>query len=1116
MAFTNDSRGGVLFDYPIDFGESSTAIVTQIDGTKIKDLWENRFQPHGTYSEKWHGDTDDYTLSENGNYNVIIDQIPEIQEEWNAVIGNTSKYQTGDRKHRAYRHPFDMLELNGYVYYVTGGNERTTGIFRFPVNDIQDCEKILSFDGKQMYPEHLATDGSRIYIGGYDGWSGNIIKPSFLIAIDPETLAQVSFPSGVKFTVTGGVPYNSAIAVETGGKSTGLTCNDEFIYVSYSTLNIVKVFNKDGTLVNTLPFTAPKQIRINGDDCRLLHSTTIIEQFAVEVDGSLTTTGALLPDLVKPLNFVFKQDGSEIAVADKNDNYDIVRFYSSEINSLTDSLGGNESYTVNNNVRFDKFWWGNCSLCYESNGTFWVGDGGNYRIQHFQSDKSFTEDSNDFIMFLDTRYSCRVNKTNPNQISSEWQIFEVTYSPFTWKYTKNYLPSVPSEYVREQYGTFRNLTTFPSGRTYAIITVYGGDKHRMMCELPEDGPLRITGLKLSVDIREDGGIILYKRPSSFTGGVVCTARDLINEDGLNPEWGPEYDLFRLPESKEEDPIQFGTGASQGLKTADDRFVTFEQNANKYGYKLGFIKDNKFVVKCSKSTDRGYIGPFPTNGWFDEGNSVKDTGAGGNVYVVGNFIFWNYPGENWKAGQTNYWNIYNSDGMFIYRFGTDQTKVSGRSPAKMAGNVKAGGVCRVGDDYYIYHNDESQHSAVHRWKISGLHSITRKVVPVSLNVTGQGLLRKDYSGKDFDLFKLSSTSLTPTVNLTALNSVNSYVFDGFIKPLYSETYNIHVASSGGVRVFVKVNLSVNNLPIIDQFSNTTQNEFTGTVGLKSGVYYPIRVECLGENISLSWSSLSQEKELIPSIRIRPAVSTDLSKGYPLLTDLDFSKIIDNIYGHQRFPLLNSASSPYVWDLSTYRKRYDTPDLFIKHRSPNGTNYWHTRNINPSSNVLGWKIYGIESFDENFANRDNNGQFFEIIDINGRFIFKKYIKVGGLGFRYHVNEGVIANASSLPDIRNLNAFEITCNADGITFTHEAYGSITVALFDPLALWNKPVTLKQNYVTVNRDETRAISLSELYYKEETDIVIEPPVDPPVDPIGPTIKLKGRKFRLSAFPDV
>src|SRR5438270_7777269 len=110
---------------------------------------------------------------------------------------------------------------------------------------------------------------------------------------------------------------------------------------------------------------------------------------------------------------------------------------------------------------------------------------------------------------------------------------------------------------------------------------------------------------------------------------------------------------------------------------------------------------------------------------------------GNVPYRGNIaramdrhIIWGYNGEFWKNSETNKFNHVYDNGLFVGQFGTTGPEAGGAGGAMMAGNSFSPSLVKVGVDYYLYHNDESYHGAVHRWKISGINTIQEQTIPLT--------------------------------------------------------------------------------------------------------------------------------------------------------------------------------------------------------------------------------------------------------------------------------------------------------------------------------------------------------------------------------------------------
>ncbi|NTU46804.1 hypothetical protein HGA88_04200 [Candidatus Roizmanbacteria bacterium] len=103
---------------------------------------------------------------------------------------------------------------------------------------------------------------------------------------------------------------------------------------------------------------------------------------------------------------------------------------------------------------------------------------------------------------------------------------------------------------------------------------------------------------------------------------------------------------------------------------------------------------------------------------------------------------------------------------------------------------------------------------------------------------------------------------PGVNSNYINAR----FVGWIKADYSETYTFYTASDDGSRLYVNNNLVVNN------WYSQGVTERSGTVALTAGTWYPIVIEYFqgsgGGSLSVSWSSASVTKALIPADHLMP--------------------------------------------------------------------------------------------------------------------------------------------------------------------------------------------------------------------------------------------------------
>lgn len=150
-------------------------------------------------------------------------------------------------------------------------------------------------------------------------------------------------------------------------------------------------------------------------------------------------------------------------------------------------------------------------------------------------------------------------------------------------------------------------------------------------------------------------------------------------------------------------------------------------------------------------------------------------------------------------------------------------------------------------------------------------------PVVLDFgSGRGL-RGEYFDND-DLTNLKLTRIDPIVDFhwglrSPHPSIDSEHFSvrwrGQVEPLYGETYTFHVASDDGARLWVDGRL------IVDDWTVRGTRERTGTIALDAGRRYDLRLEYFqvvsATRVSLSWSSSSQKKEVVPARQLYPASS-----------------------------------------------------------------------------------------------------------------------------------------------------------------------------------------------------------------------------------------------------
>jgi len=114
------------------------------------------------------------------------------------------------------------------------------------------------------------------------------------------------------------------------------------------------------------------------------------------------------------------------------------------------------------------------------------------------------------------------------------------------------------------------------------------------------------------------------------------------------------------------------------------------------------------------------------------------------------------------------------------------------------------------------------------------------------------------------FRWESGSPDPALDINAFSAR----WTGSVVPRYSGRYTFHTQSNDGVRLWVDGKL------LIDDWAIHTTKEKRGTVTLKAGRAYSLRLEFFEQTglaiMRLHWSSPSQRKQIIPTEQLRPVL------------------------------------------------------------------------------------------------------------------------------------------------------------------------------------------------------------------------------------------------------
>ena len=1119
-----DTLPGLSIPFSFTLGataRTSAGVYTQ-DSVLVRTLWSGITYPAGTHSATWDGRTDEGALAADGNYKVRV-LSNNAQYAWEGTIGNNSDADTGNTVHGGYAQIITMAIAGQYGYLAKGYSEGSPSQIKVnmstPRSQIQ-IQPPNENTGQQT--NFVATDGVRVYWAGFDPFATTL---HFVFATKTINDKEDTFAFGSPVKAVRGRKYPSCIDTVNNANAliTGLAVQPtgKFLFVSHGQRNALHVLNKTtGQLVQILSCTAPGVLATDTANNLWMAYTSggsgTIEKFSVDTNGILTATGITLSGVIKPLALGVSKNNQLIVAADGDSTSQQLKAFNNNTGAAAWTFGQAGGYVNGPDVTNDKFYFRDIRstfytfVAFDADGSFWVGDPGNSRAQHYAADRTFI----DRIQYQPHFYSCFVDYNNPTRVFADFREFQVDYSkPLarnngSWVQVKNWGYNVPTGYY-DKYSLLRNVNTLSNGRTYALLRSTTASKWQVV-ELPASGNLRLTGVLLDADnslLYPDGS--LRKVTRIFLNQPIVWTRRLLTgfNASNNPVWGTSTTVAKTPPATPLDPGYWGDAnrLRPGEVTSSGVVVSFDGAGAHPGfdnYHLGGVKlgDSTWRWRTAPSTIKDYSGPFPPDGAYDIGNGVQYSGV--SAMAVDRHIFWGYHGEFWKNSQTNKWNHVYDDGLFVGQFGVTGPELNGRKAAAgMAGNAFSANMINRGDTFYLYHNDEGLNGGcgIHRWRVTGLNTVQEQETPVSFSMTGNGLLASYYNGTDLNNRRMTKDRIDSTVHIdlagTNLADTTSFSvsWTGYIVPQYSEKYSFYANANKRVRLFVSDSLLIDT---------TGPGEFKDSLPypLIAGRRYPVRFEVLqnagGATASFLWSSNSQPKTVVPYSRTLPAPAPDYAGGYDLLENLPFRGIMqDSLYGWRRSPVAEDYTDQYTkyWTVRTNIKTYAKKDrdLYIKFRSKiAGTTAFVDRDLGNVSSAA-WTLSGTLNYEKNYPNEDslklgpngNGGGFLEVLDDQNKVIVRFFwnMKYNSKDTRLFANNKIIVNG--LDNVMKLyysipQPFSISMSGDSATVSYAAFPPVTVAALDTAAHRDQPKKVRLYFWYNSWNSDRIIDISRLKF--------------------------------------
>jgi hypothetical protein len=1097
------------FSFTLPNAASTSAGVFSVDGVLVKTLWSGVKYSAGPHTQTWDGLNDEGNLAADGTYTVKV-ASSNVTYEWEGVIGNTSQAKTGSTVNRSAQFMTNMVVVGNFAYYAVAYTEGDAASYlKFDINNPQVRLKIHPHDGQSTYI--LASDGTYVYWGGAKDGTTN-----FVAATKVTDDSDVTFSAGEAIDA-GNHRYSAIDITDTQISGMAVQKTGNYLLVAHATSNQIRVLDKKtGAFLRSWSVTNPKQIVLSDDNTLwVIHDGTVVEKFILNNLGAGVATGTTLPNILAPVALAVSPNGQTIAAIDGSLDNRVttagnhqVKAYSTSSVSAAWTLGQAGGYATDPTVRDDKFCFINTKsfentdagqsqpyIAFQPDGSFWVGDVGNLRSQHFSATRTYLNQ----VAYIGYFYSCVVDPNAPKRVFANYLEFEVDYSkPLSpsngsWRLVKNWSYGRIAQFDNP-FNRLHCLATLSNGRTYALAP-NSVTQRQQVVELPPTGNIRYTG----VEAPPNGVYQLFSDGSLWGIGdnrlgqpAVWTKQVLTGFDSNNnPLWGPVTTAATTPPVTQNDPLTIDGHLKRNQVTSTGVVVTFcsdrpnSPTARGNGYHLGGVQSGtgKWLWKTSPSTTKNYRGDYPADGAYDIGNGVEY--AGTFAQALDRNIFWGYQGEFWKNAQTNKWNHYLDNGLLVGQFGVVRRSDIASEEAQygLASNAVSGTFVKVGNDYYLYHCDEGFHAGIHRWKISGLNTIQEQTAATITIAGTTGLMRQQFAGEDLDNVKLTSSLVVATIK--EVSQINSTRWTGFLSPTSTQTYTFYAAVNKKVRLWVDGKL------LIDQWNNTAQEEFTSSsIPLEADKKYAIRMETSGGNAALAWSNSALSKEPVPATRFYTATITDNATGIPLNEGLPFnSSVVTELYGWSRSPTTDYSNSNdwgNKWLVQTNITSVDktSPDINIQFRPPgNGLTATTSRNLSNGTTTLSkWSITGKVTYPANDFDKNKGNGYLQVLDEKGKIIARIYRQEVNwpVDYRLYLNDKIVAQGGidSLYALgKKAQPFTLTATSSGIILQYAGLPAVTAAPLDPTSNWQHPKTLQVLFYSPIQDE-HEINLSDLRF--------------------------------------
>jgi hypothetical protein len=744
------------FSFTLDEPCKTSAGVYLPNGTLVRTLWSKvRYYAAGKYSATWDGRDDSGKAVAPGVYQIkLLEHNTEYV--WDGAIGNTSAEKSGITVYSGFFFMQDMTISGTNAFFCSGYNEGKFGFRKFLTTDPQHLVSQWLWDIDQFGNINpgpgIATrnwnwttaDTNWVYFAcdaTYNSTNGQHYgNPGCIVASRVSDNSLVYFTNGTIITNDYGdsFPNGIYVGIQPGLSGLAVQLNSNVLAAAVAPDNKIYLFDKtSGSSLGSISINDPLRMNfaINGN---LWVTTSNSVVCYTNMNGTPAAAKIITAGLVKPLAIAANSTNANlILVADGGSSQQVKAFSTNGTLLWTYGLAG--GYQTNGPaVQTNKFWFAfiddkanppQAFLCFAPDGSFWVGDTGNYRALHFDANRNYLEQ----IMYQPHAYTAYADPNNPSRVFDQFLEFSVDYAkPLqqSWTLVKNWGANLPSRYLAG--GGINDgliyVTTLTNNRTYALVQNSNYSGHVPsgspfeICELTTNG-LRFTGNIPSltnssygtcyISLAPDGSIRIAKTFSDTWYICPLNGFDASN----NPVYNASSLLLSMTTATN-DPISQGPTARLTTSiTTNDVLICFDSSTHN-NFHLGGIKlgTTNWLWRVSPSLNLNGLGNYEIS------NGV--TYAGSDVQTIYRNVVYGYHGEFFRgSGAAGQYMHYYDDGLFVGQFGADNIyqNVSQVPNPAVIGNGYGPSFVKTNGEYYAWNNDEGDHGP-QRWHLVNAKNI----------------------------------------------------------------------------------------------------------------------------------------------------------------------------------------------------------------------------------------------------------------------------------------------------------------------------------------------------------------------------------------------------------